>query len=64
MTSPVPTQSHLARLAYETYRRATGGRSYRGEPLPDFEDVSVPIQAAWIAAVTAVRDAVLTPPES
>lgn len=63
MAAPL-TQSELARRAYAAYGRTTGGRNFRGEPMPAWEDLGVPIQAAWIAAVTEVRDLVLAPPES
>lgn len=61
---PIPTQSQLARRAYAAYSRATNGKSIRGETLPDWEDLTFPIQNAWIAAATEVRDAVLSLPDS
>lgn len=64
MSMPVPTQSQLAIRAYDAYRRVTNGKDYRGDPLPDFEDLGLPIQNAWIAVATEVRDAVLALPES
>jgi hypothetical protein len=55
------TPAQLAVKAYEAYGRATGGRNYRGEPMPDYEDLSIVQQAAWIEAVTTVRDIVFAP---
>jgi hypothetical protein len=58
------TQSELARRAYAAYGRFTNGRNHRGEPMPAWDDLGVAGQAAWVAAVTEVRDLVLAPPES
>lgn len=62
--NPPLTQSELARRAYLDYGRFTNGRNHRGEPMPAWEDLGPAIHGAWISAVTAVRDLVLTPPES
>ena len=43
------------RVAYEAYRDAAGGVSLAtGDPLPDFEDLSAPIRAAWEVSAQAV----------
>lgn len=48
----------LARAAYQAYGEATGGRNYRGEPMPAWEDLGDTIRGAWAAATTAVLDRV------
>lgn len=48
----------LGKIAYEAYADATGWRSLvTNASLPDWSFLPGPIQAAWIGAATAVRDA-------
>ena len=44
----------LARIAYEAYGQATGGKNYQGNPMPEFDDLPDPIVNAWASAVQAV----------
>jgi len=48
--------TELARRAYHAYGEVTGGKNYRGEPMPAWEDLGETIQAAWRAAVAAVTN--------
>ena len=51
----VITAETPGRVAYEAYRDTVGGVSLAtGDPLPDFEDLSAPIRAAWEVATQAV----------
>ncbi len=48
------------RLAYETYRRKSSGKSLvSGAELPEWERLNEPIRDAWDAAGRAVAEAVL-----
>jgi hypothetical protein len=53
----------LARNAYTAYGRVTGFKNYRGDPMPDFEDLGPTIQRAWQAAVRDVLESVATESE-
>lgn len=44
----------LARLAYTAYGSATGYRNFRGEPMPEFDDLGASIQNTWRTATQAV----------
>jgi hypothetical protein len=56
MVVTVPTDQEVARVAYEAYADATGGRSaVTGAELPSWGDQSQQIRAAWVAAAVAVR---------
>lgn len=48
----------LAMLAYHAYGETTDHKNFRGEPMPEWSDLGDRIQAAWIAAVTAVASRV------
>lgn len=58
--------SDLAKIAYDAYVKAAGGKSLvSGEPLPAFEDLPQEIQWAWDASSQAVaRELSATPDES
>ncbi len=46
-----------AKVAYQGYCSATGGKSLiSGDKLPEFEVLKPEIRAAWVAAANAVRD--------
>lgn len=54
----------LAKLAYETYCKAVGGKAFNGDPLPDWEtmkkDEKKQLQVqGWIKAARAVGDRVI-----
>lgn len=46
---------YLANMAYLAYGQMTDYKNFRGDPMPDFDDLPEKIQAAWINAVAAVR---------
>ncbi|GAA0494145.1 hypothetical protein Ade02nite_20640 [Paractinoplanes deccanensis] len=48
----------LARIAYDAYCTAVGGKAFNGDDLPAFDDVPQRIKDAWIVAATAVADKV------
>lgn len=41
----------IAKSAYKAYAASTGNKNFRGEPMPEFEDLPRPIKTAWEAAV-------------
>lgn len=43
-----------ARDAYHAYGQSTGWTTHDGRPMPSWNDLGDRVQAAWIAAVTAV----------
>ncbi|MFI1767533.1 hypothetical protein ACH41H_36550 [Streptomyces sp. NPDC020800] len=49
----------LAKVAYTAYGGATGGKNYRGEPMPAWEDLGRAIQTAWEVAAEAIARKVL-----
>lgn len=51
----------LAKGAYHAYGETTGFKNFRGEPMPEWDDLGDTIQRAWIAAASAVRLAVEVP---
>lgn len=53
----LPTVEEVAdaRAAYVAYGETTGGRNFRGEPMPAWDGLGDTIQRAWIAAAAAVR---------
>ncbi|MFF3884014.1 hypothetical protein [Streptomyces sp. NPDC001914] len=52
-----PTE--LAKAAYAAYGGATGGKNYRGLPMPCWEDLTPVIQTAWEVAAEAIARRVL-----
>lgn len=54
----------LAKTAYAAYGETTGGKNYRGEPMPAWDELGDTIQRAWTAAARAVFKAATTPPRS
>ncbi len=49
----------LGNIGYDAYRAHTDGKSLiSGQPIPEFENLSVPIQNAWEAAGQAVAASV------
>ncbi len=41
----------IAASAYRAYSASTGNKNFRGEPMPEFNDLPQPIRTAWEAAV-------------
>ena len=50
-------QTRLARVAYQAYGQVTDFKNFRGDPMPDWDDLPEHIQQAWIAAADAVKEA-------
>ena len=49
-------QTKRAKLAYEAYCEAVGGKSWDGKPLQKWDDLPESIQLAWAVAAKAVAD--------
>lgn len=47
---------NIAESAYKAYAASTGGKNFRGEPMPEFADLPRPIQIAWESASRQVGD--------
>ena len=45
-----------ARLAWDAYAEASGGKTYDGKPLPTWQELGYKKQAAWMAAARAAMD--------
>lgn len=56
MTDQPNDQVALAKVAYRAYGETTGFKNFRGEPMPDWDDLGDTIQRAWISAAGAVAD--------
>ncbi len=50
---PAPSLRSLAIDAYTRYGVATGGKNFKGDQMPSFDDLGETIQKAWEAAVSA-----------
>jgi hypothetical protein len=48
----------LAQVAYEAYARSTGGKTFDGREMPQFDDLGDAIQAAWQAAAQNIVNTV------
>lgn len=46
----------IAVSAYRAYAASTGNKNYQGLPMPDWEDLTQPIQIAWEAAARQVGE--------
>lgn len=53
------TWPEIAKSAYRAYSASTGNKNYRGEPMPDFEDLPVQLQTAWEAAIRHAGDCLI-----
>ena len=45
-----------APIAYAAYAKVTGGKNFRGDPMPEFGDLPETIREAWTAAAEAIRE--------
>lgn len=53
------TGPDLAQLAYRAYAESTGGKTWDGRDMPDWDGLGERIQGAWTAAAEEVRAAVV-----
>lgn len=51
------TDEALARLMFDAYNAQAGGVTWDGKPIPPFDAVGPKVQANWIAAAKAAREA-------
>ena len=49
-------QIALARAAYARYGAVTDFKNFRGEPMPQYNDLPETIQQAWVAAANPIDD--------
>ncbi len=50
----------LAEIAYEAYRKQSGGKSLvSGQPIPSFSELKPEIQEAWYEAAGAVGEEII-----
>lgn len=49
----------LARIAWDAYAVAVGGKTFDGKPLPTYEQLGETQKAGWAAAAEAIKDLVL-----
>lgn len=48
-----------AKIGYDAYVKAVGGKAFNGDDLPPFERLPERIAAAWAITADAIEDAVL-----
>ena len=46
----------IAKLAYEAYAKVTDWKNFRGDPMPQFDDLPEKIIEAWKAAIVTARE--------
>lgn len=51
-----PAWTDVAASAYRAYAASTGNKNFRGEPMPTFDALPLPIRTAWEAAARQVGD--------
>lgn len=51
---PYQEAQRLAKLGYQAYSLAVGGKAFNGDPLPPWENVPRHIQRAWSFAAVAI----------
>lgn len=52
----IPIDDSYAKLAFDAYSKAVGGKTFDGWPLPQWEDVGETVRAGWIAAANKVAE--------
>lgn len=50
------TENELARVMWDAYSKAAGGKNYLGNPLPDWEGLGEDRQKCWMAAARAAME--------
>lgn len=53
--------SEIAASAYAAYGHSTGNKNFRGDPMPRWDQLPVPIRTAWEAAVRHASDVSVNP---
>jgi uncharacterized protein YegP (UPF0339 family) len=48
--------TNIAALGYEAYAKSTGNKTFRGDEMPNFDDLSPETINAWIAAAKEIVD--------
>jgi hypothetical protein len=51
------TDDALARLMFDAYNAQAGGRTWDDKPIPPFDETGPKVQANWLAAAKAAREA-------
>jgi hypothetical protein len=51
----------LAEAGYRGYAESTGGKTFDGRDMPAWEDLPDRTVQAWVAAASAIEQALLTP---
>lgn len=51
----------IAASAYRAYANSTGNKNFRGEPMPEFNDLPQPIRVAWEAAIRQAENCFQNP---
>jgi hypothetical protein len=46
----------IAKSAYKAYSASTGNKNFRGEPMPEWENLPIPIKTAWEASTRQIID--------
>jgi hypothetical protein len=59
MSGPRPTPSQLAEVGYRAYADNTGGQTFDGRTMPDWERLPARTVRAWMAAAEAITAAAL-----
>ena len=52
----MPDIEMIARAAYDAYGNVTDHKNYRGDPMPEWDNLPEKIQQAWRAAVARALD--------
>lgn len=50
----MPSAEEMAKTAYEAYGQETNHKNYRGEPMPEWDELPEQIKGAWIQAAGSV----------
>jgi len=50
-----PSALDVARAGYDGYADHTGGKTFDGRDMPQWDDLPDRTQVAWVAAVVAIR---------
>lgn len=56
MNTPANEQLQAAKAAYTRYGVVTDHKNFRGDPMPEFEQLPDKIKEAWVAAVWPLEE--------